>query len=424
MSLITTTAELDALCRRLRSAEYVAVDTEFMRERSYWPRLCLVQLAGPDEALAVDPLAEGIELAPLLALMRDTTVTKVFHAARQDVEIFVNLDGSVPTPLFDTQVAAMVCGFGDSVGYEKLAARLAGARINKASQFTDWARRPLSSTQLGYALADVIHLRPIYEKLKAELERSGRAGWLDEEMQTLTDPATYVVAPDEAWRRLKIRGRGARYLGVLKSLAAWRERRAQARDQPRGHVLRDEAVQEIAATLPRSATELARLRAMPRGMAQGRNADEILEAIAAGLDMPEAELPQMPPQEPPVRGLGPLTDMLKVLLKMKCEEHEVAQKLIASSADLERIAAEDEPDVPALRGWRRQLFGEAALELKAGRVALAVSGKNLWLAPMDGRTPPAPARSRADGRRRRRGQRGGGRQPRQDYPPQNPAPEG
>jgi ribonuclease D len=354
-----------------------------MRDRSYWPKLCLVQLADSEEARAVDPLAEGLDLAPLFELMLNEAVLKVFHAARQDVEIFQQQIGRVPQPIFDTQVAAMVCGFGDSVGYDRLAARFANVRVDKASQFTDWSRRPLSQRQLGYALADVVHLRAVYRGLADHLAKSGRSRWLDEEMAILTDPATYDLDPENAWRRLKFRSRGPRYMGVLKEVAAWREREAQRRDQPRSHVLRDDAIQELAAEQPTDVEALKRLRSAPKGLAEGRIGEALLAAVKRGLALTPAELPKLEPVEDLPRGLGPLVDLLKVLLKQRCEENDVAQKLVASVSDLEKIAAADEADVPALRGWRREMFGADALELKAGRLALAAARGGVKLIRLD-----------------------------------------
>ncbi|HYD69381.1 ribonuclease D, partial [Azospirillum sp.] len=270
MTLITTTSELDAFCRGLAGADYITVDTEFLREKTYYPQLCLIQVAGPDGAVAIDPLAEGIDLTSLLDVLVDPNVLKVFHAARQDVEIFFHLTGKIPHPLFDTQVAAMVCGFGESVGYETLVTKLAGARIDKSSRFTDWSARPLTERQLTYALSDVIHLRPAFEKLRKRLNRTGRAHWLEEEMAVLTNPATYTVEPDTSWQRLKVRTNKPRFMAILKELAAWREREAQRRDLPRSRVLRDEALLEIAAHAPTTVDDLARTRGMGRGFAEGK----------------------------------------------------------------------------------------------------------------------------------------------------------
>ncbi len=379
MEPITTTDALARLCERLAVSPYVTVDTEFMRENTYWPLLCLVQLAGPEEAAAIDPLAPGIDLAPLFALMQNKAVLKVFHAARQDVEIFCHLAGAVPTPLFDTQVAAMVCGFGEQAGYETLATQLAHAKIDKSSRFTDWSRRPLSERQIEYALSDVTHLRVVYEKLSRRLAKSGRESWLAEEEAILTDPRTYAVQPDEAWRRIKTRSAKPRFLAVLMEIAAWREAEAQARDLPRGRLLRDEALLEIAGDPPRSVEALGRVRSLSRSMAEGRMGADILAAVQRALALPAEALPvpELSPALP--RGIGPLVELLKVLLKAKCEAHDVAQKLVASTADLERIAAEDEAEVPALRGWRHEVFGADALALKAGRLALAAEKRQVRL---------------------------------------------
>lgn len=377
MPIITTTAELADLCRRLRQGDHITIDTEFIRDRTYWPRLCLVQVAGGDEARVIDPLADGIDLTPLFDLLDDPKVIKVFHAARQDVEIFVRLTGRVPAPVFDTQIAAMVCGFGDSVGYDKLVGELAGVRIDKASQFTDWARRPLSERQLRYALDDVVHLQVIYAKLAAQLQESGRSGWLDEEMAILIDPETYAVEPENAWRRLKTRSRNPEYLGVMKELATWRETEAQRRDLPRNRLLRDEAIYEIAAERPQRIDDLKRLRAVPKGVAEGPLGQPLLAAVKRGRELPADQLPETEAHRQLPRGIGPLVDLLKVLLKMACEKHGVAQKLIANVADLERIAAFDDADVPALKGWRREIFGADALALKRGRIALSAAGKRI-----------------------------------------------
>lgn len=377
--LIDTSDALAAFCRRQAGAAFITVDTEFMRDKTYWPQLCLVQIAGPDEAAAVDPLATGIDLSPLFSLMADRKILKVFHAARQDIEIFVNLAGAVPEPLFDTQVAAMVCGFGDSVSYESLAGKLAGARIDKSSRFTDWSHRPLTERQLNYALMDVAPLRTVYEKLSAQLTANGRASWLAEEMATLTDPATYRQDPADAWRRLKLRSNNRRLLAMVRELAAWREAAAQQRNLPRGRLLRDESILEIAAHMPATIAELARTRGLGKNMAEGRLGAEILAAVGRILAIAETDLPEPPPRREPPPGLGPLIDLLRVLLKLRCEEHDVAQKLVADSEDLELIAADDEAPVRALHGWRAEVFGKDALDLKHGQLALTVTGKRLKL---------------------------------------------
>ncbi|MBI3495780.1 MAG: ribonuclease D [Proteobacteria bacterium] len=378
MSPIADNAELAALCHRLSNAPFVAIDTEFLRDKTYWPLLCLVQLAGPEEAHAIDALAPGIDLAPLLELLRAADVVKVFHAARQDVEIFFHMTGEVPSPIFDSQVAAMVCGFGDQVSYETLAGKLTGARIDKSSRFTDWSRRPLTERQLGYALADVTYLRTIYDKLSLRMAESGRAAWLAEELAVLRNPETYRLEPSHAWRRLKPRSSNPRFLAMLASLAAWREVEAQRRNVPRQRIVRDEVLLEVAAQAPANVADLARCRLIPTGFAESRLGQDMLTAIAEGRDRPppaitEGERPSVPP------GRQPLVELLKVLLKLQCETHEVAQKLVASAEDLEAIAAVDDAAVPALTGWRRAVFGDYALALKRGRIALTGQGGRLQL---------------------------------------------
>ena len=380
MPMITDNKALEDFCGRLAAAPYITVDTEFMRERTYWPILCLVQVAGPGEAKAVDALAPGMDLAPLFRLMRDEKVLKVFHAARQDMEIFHHLSGRLPTPVFDTQVAAMVCGFGDSVGFETLVTQLSGARVDKGSRFTDWALRPLSERQVTYALNDVVLLRPAYEKLRQRLSANGREEWLEEEMATLTDTATYDADPMDAWRRIKTRAADGRVLAVLRELAAWRENEARRRDLPRNRVLRDEALIEIAHHTPATPEELARTRGLGGKMATGPQGADILAAVRRGVAVKPEDRPRphLRPEVP--RGLGPVTDLLKVLLKMKSEDSHIATKLLASAADIEEIAAfGDKADVPALKGWRRQVFGEDALRLRQGEMSLAISGKKLKL---------------------------------------------
>ena len=372
MHLIADTRSLRALCERLADSRYITVDTEFLRDSTYWPRLCLVQLASVDEAAAVDALAPDIDLAPLLALMRDRAVLKVFHAARQDIEIFYHLDGSVPEPVFDTQIAAMVCGFGDQASYERLAAKLARASIDKTQRFTDWSRRPLTKKMYDYAISDVTHLRAVYEKLAARLERDGRAGWLAEEMASLSDPATYRLDPAEAWLRVKTRLGKPRQLAVLRALAAWREAEAQRRDVPRNRVLRDEALNDIAAQQPTTREELWNLRSLNRGHIGKTAADALLEVVAGAKAAPASTWPEPRKPRPANNHAGPAADLLKVLLKLRCEENGVAQKLVASAEDIEAIARDDDAEVRALRGWRREIFGADALALKHGRIALAM----------------------------------------------------
>jgi ribonuclease D len=384
MPLISNTQDLAAFCDRLKGEAFITVDTEFMREKTYWPKLCLIQVGGSNEARCIDPLAPGLDLAPLYALMADESILKVFHAARQDLEIFLHESGSLPKPLFDTQVAAMVCGFGDSVGYETLVTKLTKARIDKSMRFTDWSRRPLNDKQVHYALGDVTHLRMIYEKLAAMLADSGRASWLDQEMDILTTPASYVVEPEDAWERIKARSRSGRFLALLRELAAWRERTAQERDLPRNRVIRDEGLLEIAASAPTTTEALAQLRSVSKGMAEGGMGQGILAAVKTAQALSDKDLPRPPQREDLPQGLGPVVDLLKVLLKMKCEQEGVAQKLVANTGDLELIAADDNAAVPALEGWRRTLFGEDALRLKHGGLAIALTedGQGLRMIPL------------------------------------------
>ncbi len=389
MIVITDTGALARFCASLEGAEFVTVDTEFMRERTYWPKLCLVQLGGPEEAAVVDAQAEGLDLAPLFEFLNESPVLKVFHAARQDVEIFHHLTGRIPTPVFDTQIAAMVCGFGESVGYETLVSKLAKARIDKSMRFTDWSHRPLSDKQLQYALSDVTHLRVAYEKLAQRLEKTGRAEWLEEEIRSLTSPSTYVVEPEDAWKRVRVRGGKPRFLAILKELAAWREATAQARDVPRQRVMRDDMLLDIAARAPQDEAELARTRSVGRSGLPQQTVREVLEAVGRARAVPEQDCPVMEQREDLPRGMGPLIDLLKVLLKMVCDKEDVAQKLVANSSDLELIAADDNADVPALSGWRRELFGNDALRLKHGKLALAANGTAIKLLRLDEETEAA-----------------------------------
>ncbi len=379
MTIISKTAPLSDFCDRLSGTPYITVDTEFMRENTYWSKLCLVQVAGPDEAAAIDVLAPGIDLAPLFDLLHNPGILKVFHAARQDIEIFVYLTGKVPAPIFDTQVAAMVCGFGDSVGYQALAEKLAGARIDKSSRFTDWSRRPLTDRQVRYALEDVTHLRTAYEKLSKQLESTGREPWLEEEMAILTDPKTYAANPEDAWRRLKVRSTKPRLFGILKEVAAWREKEAQKVDVPRNRILRDEALMEIAANWPKSRSDLVRVRGMGKGLAESRRGDELLKAVERGENLPEKELPRVEPSKRGNGAAGPVVDLLKVLLKIRSEDHGVAQKIIANVADLEQIALQTEAGVRAMRGWRRDIFGDDALALKRGELGFALRNDKIVL---------------------------------------------
>ena len=379
MDIITDTTTLRDACERLADAPYITVDTEFLREKTFWPILCLIQVAGPHEdggeEHIVDPLAEGLDLAPFWTLMADPSVLKVFHAARQDVEIVHHLAGIVPSPMFDTQVAAAVCGYGESVGYGQLVAQTTKGRIDKTSQFTDWSRRPLSKKQLDYALSDVTWLREVYEHLRDELAAKGRTAWLEEEMATLLDPATYDIAPEDAWKRLKMRARKPRELEVLKHVARWREEQARERDVPRSRVLKDDALYEVATQQPETREALGQLRAVPGGFEKSRYASGLLEAVADGLEAPDEDLAKLPKRRAPSEAVTSAVELLKVLLRIVAERESVGARVIASSDDLAAIAADDAADIPAMRGWRRRMFGEKALALKRGDIALGFDGR-------------------------------------------------
>jgi ribonuclease D len=387
MHLITKQKELEETIARLEASDFVTVDTEFIRETTFWPILCLIQMAAPGVTALVDPLSRDIDLAPFYRLMGNARVTKVFHAARQDIEIIHHQGGLIPHPLFDTQVAAMVCGFGDSVSYEQLVQRITGGRIDKSSRFTDWRRRPLSERQLEYALADVTHLIDIYHHLKAELERENRAHWLREEMAVLTARETYDPDPDNAWRRLKLRVRKPKELAVLKALAAWREREARARDVPRQRVLKDDALYEIAQQAPRDADALSQLRTIPKGWERSATAATIIELVDGALSLPREEMPSLPRQAQLPEGTAAASELLRVLLRLIAEREGVAARMLASGDDLDRIAAEGEDArVPALSGWRREVFGEQALKLVRGELALKFDRKRIKVFE----TSPAP----------------------------------
>lgn len=382
--IVTDTDCLAALCRDLAAEPFVCLDTEFMREKTFYPVLCLAQIAGPDgDAKAIDPMAEGIDLGPLLELLGNESVLKVLHAGRQDIEIFFGMTGRTPAPLFDTQVAAMVCGFGEAVAYDKLARRLAGADIDKSSRFTDWSSRPLSERQLAYALADVAHLPKIYGFLKGRLVETGRGSWLAEELAALIDPETYRMDPDRAWRRIKTRSSKPRLLGVLREVAAERERFAQTRNVPRNRIVRDEALLEIAAHETADAEALERVRGVTKGLAKGALGAALIDAVKRGQAIPEEDLPRVEKRPPVPRGVGPAVELLKVLLKMRCEENDVAARLVASASDLERLAADPEADIAPLRGWRRALFGEDALALLRGESALTGENGRLALVELE-----------------------------------------
>ncbi|MBY0564796.1 MAG: ribonuclease D [Hyphomonadaceae bacterium] len=370
MKVITETAALEDVCAAIAEQPFVAVDTEFMRETTFWPKLCLIQAAAPGVEAVIDPLVEGLDLAPFTALLSDDRVLKVFHAARQDLEIFLKIGGALPNPVFDTQIAAMACGYGDSIAYDALVQQVLKRRLDKSSRFTDWARRPLSDNQLAYALADVTHLRDVFPRMRDKLESAGRLSWLDEEHATLLDPIVYDTTPENAWQRLKLRKTTADYVLALQVAAAWRERQAQARDVPRGRIVKDEALYEIAEHRPRSPADFERMRAVPRGFGNSRGAQELLAALERAFSDPDRPVYRHERLPPAPAGLGATVELLKVLLRYEAEEHNVAPRLIASAAEVEAIAADDHADVPALRGWRREVFGERALALKHGKLAL------------------------------------------------------
>ncbi|MEE9587714.1 MAG: ribonuclease D [Hyphomicrobiaceae bacterium] len=372
MEVITESKKLKQACDALSRNDHITVDTEFVRETTFWPVLCLIQMAGDGIEVIVDPLADGIDLAPFFKLMGDEAVVKVFHAARQDVEIIYHLASIIPHPIFDTQVAAMVCGFGESVSYSKLVARLLKEEIDKTSQFTDWRHRPLSKRQLTYALADVTHLRPIYEHLANELERSGRSHWLAEEMSVLTAPATYESHPENAWRRLKLRVKSRKSLAIMMELAAWRETEAQNRNLPRSRVIKDDAIYDIANQAPADKRQLVKLRTIHEGFARSERANAVLAAVERGLARDPKSVPPLKRGTPPTPRTTAIVELLRVHLKATAAHHGVATKMIATADELERIALEDSADVQALKGWRRELFGESALALKRGELALAM----------------------------------------------------
>ncbi|ODA66454.1 Ribonuclease D [Methyloligella halotolerans] len=384
MRLITTTEELASACAELASHPFIAVDTEFMREQTFWPKLCLIQIAAGEHELLIDTLAPDIDLAPFFDLMNDESVLKVFHSARQDVEIMHHLAGQVPHPIFDTQVAAMVCGFGESVGYGMLVKRMLNRNLDKTSRFTDWSRRPLSEKQLTYAIGDVTHLRDLFPTLKSQLDDSGRETWLDEEMGVLTDPETYEQPPENAWKRLKMRTKTPKALAVLMEVAAWREREAQSQDVPRSRILKDDALHDIANQAPRSLDDLGALRSIHNGFVRSSRGRSVLEAVERGLERDLETVPRIQRNDPMTPESAAVFDLLRVLLKATAGHHGVAPKLIATSDELEQIARHDEPDLPTMKGWRRMLFGEQAMKLKRGELSLAVQNGEVSVLQVNG----------------------------------------
>lgn len=377
MQIITETADLTSLVSRLREHSYVTIDTEFLRESTFWPILCLVQIASEAESAIIDPKAKDLDLSPLFELMGNEEVLKVFHAGRQDLEIFFHLNGEVPKPIFDTQVAAMVCGFGESVGYDTIVSKVTGQSIDKSSRFTDWSRRPLSERQLKYAEADVTHLRDVYKFLSGKLKETNREEWVLSEMEILRSAETYFIPPENVWRRIKFRNHQPKFLGILQSIAAWREEQAHRQNVPRNRIMRDEALLEIASNPPKTKEALSHVRGLGKKFAEGKMGHGLLQAVDKGVNLPKDQCPRIPKKEPLPKGIGPLMDLLKVLLKMRSEENDVAQKLICNSADLEKIAIDSNADVPALKGWRHEVFGKDALSLKEGKIALASEARKI-----------------------------------------------
>ena len=371
MDLITTTDELAAVCSRMARHPFVTVDTEFLRETTYYPLLCVAQMASPAEAVVIDALATGIDLAPFFALMANEKIVKVFHAARQDIEIVWNMAKTIPHPIVDTQVAAMVLGYGNSISYDQLVQRITGDTLDKSHRFTDWTRRPLSDAQIAYAVSDVTHLRDVYLKLATDLEKQARSNWVEAEMDVLTSPETYRADPERAWERLKSRVRKPKELAILIEVAAWREREAQNRDVPRGRVIKDEVIGDIAVQAPTTIERLGHLRSLPKGFERSRWGEQIIDAVKRGIERDPKTLPRLDRFRPAANGAA-IVELLKVLLRMTAERHGVAAKVIATVDDLDRIAADDAADVPAMKGWRRELFGDKALALKHGRLALAI----------------------------------------------------
>ena len=371
MTLITETNKLAEACKRFSRDTFLAIDTEFMRERTYYPQLCLIQIAGNSDAVIVDALANEINLNPILDLMANQQITKVFHACRQDMEIFFNLNRKIPFPVFDTQIGAMVCGYGESISYDKLVRQITGIQIDKSSRFTDWSHRPLSKQQLNYALSDVTHLRTVYESLLKQLEKNRRISWLDEEFQTVLSPETYDISLNQIWKRLKIKTGRPRFLILIRELCAFREKEAQSRNIPRNRVIRDDVLLDIAARSPRSSIDLAKVRSLSSQFSEGRLGKNILKVVSDASDIPESDAPQLENLNKKGNQKPALVELLKVLLKHKSEDYNVAQKLIASATDLEAIAEDDNADVLALNGWRKDVFGDDALLLKSGKIALS-----------------------------------------------------
>lgn len=383
MNVITQTSELETFCQNCTSAPFITVDTEFMRESTFWSKLCLIQVACGEHEAIIDPLSETLDLAPFMALMANTKVTKVMHSARQDLEIFYNIAGALPTPLFDTQIGAMALGYGDSIGYGNLVHGRLGRHVDKGARFTDWSRRPLEPRQLEYALADVTHLRDLYPGMVEELEKQDRMDWIEEETEALLDPGLYSFEPGNAWKRLRIRKTSARYLSVLKAVAAWREQKAQDRNVPRNRILKDDGLYDLANNAPTDPGKLSRLRAIPRGFEKSSSAKELLEVIRDALKTPEKTAPKFDKPQNLPSGIGPSLDMLKTLLRLRSEAHNIAPKMIGSVRDLEQLAAYGESsDTGLLKGWRRKIYGEDALKLLSGEIGLRLKDGKVVAEPL------------------------------------------
>ncbi len=372
--LITTSDELREFCNRVSGHPFVAVDTEFVRERTYWPKLCLIQVAVEGHAAAIDALADNIDLQPLYDLMLDESVLKVFHSPGQDLSVFHTVMKDVPRPIFDTQTAAMVCGFGEQPAYASLVRSILGEQVDKASQMTDWSRRPLTERQINYALSDVTHLVKIYEILRDRVDNAGRKEWVEQEISTLTDPSSYVPEPDDQWRRVRIRRPTSKALAVLREVARWRENAAQERDRPRAWILKDDSLAEIAATQPRNIDQLERVRGISMRFAEGSDGRAVLAAIKRAVESPESEWPEIPKRNGRAEPSDTLVALLQALLKIRSDEHEVATGMVANRRELEQIAVDDDADVRALKGWRREVFGSDALKLKHGKLAITSNG--------------------------------------------------
>ena len=383
MSVITTNEALNALCDRLSKSDYVTVDTEFLRDKTYYSKLCLIQIADDNEYHAIDTLAGGLDLAPFYDLMTNEKVVKVFHAAKQDIEIFVNQANVVPKPLFDSQIAAMVCGFGDSIGYEKLVMALCNKTLDKSTRFTDWSRRPLTERQIDYALGDVTHLRIIYKKLKEKLELSGREHWLNEEIGDMLNIESYTIKPKEAWKRVKIRNSNRRFNAIVHRIAEWREEEAQRRNIPRNRIMRDEVLLELSAVRPTHTNALTSIRGLGANFASSKSGKDIITAIIETLELPDNALPKISRRKPPSQNKDPIVELLKVLLKLVCKSENVAPKLLANVEDLEKIAENDDADVKALNGWRYDIFGKNAIALKNGEVAFAIKEGEIDVFPIE-----------------------------------------